>query len=439
MAGSSFRYFGGVIQSSNPSTDFLLTKKDGEFLRVIASISVVVAHCIHFWVEDFYVDRDFLSLSYFATILDQFTRFTVPLFFFLSGFGLTLQFQGKPLPLLKYYRFRLTKIMAPFLLWSLFTGFRHQEFLETMPWTQDPLSAAKTVLRFLFLDGFDYQYYFVIVIFQFYLVYPLLYKLGKSKIWLGVFLLVHLAFMSPVETYLQLWGLELPKIHPNLLLFHWLYCFAGIHAAYNKDFLAKLLARWSNRKVAAFWIVTVLLLNFEFLMNVLNEKYLFDADHFNRWAVVLYCLASLMVFMKAKRAVAARVYSNPRWQFLFTHVAPFTFFVYLAHTHVLRVVDYLLWEVTLFDFLNRIILVVAGSYLLAWFCQWLLEDFPRMRFYLGLPGKPLIDWAEVPGVRLFKVRRQRADLIRNPRDAGSPNREMASGRRLDYSSERTSA
>jgi surface polysaccharide O-acyltransferase-like enzyme len=403
----SYPFFGGVIQLSKPATAFLLTKKDGEFLRVIASVSVVIAHCIHFWVEDFYAARDFLSVSYFSTIIDQFTRFTVPLFFFLSGFGLTLQFRGKPIELGRYYRFRLAKILAPFLLWSLLTGLRHLEFIQSMPWSSDPGGTWKTFLRFLFLDGFDYQYYFLIVIFQFYLVYPFLYKLGRSRWFMGLFLLLHLGFMSPVETYLDIWGLALPKIHPNLLIFHWFYCFAGIHAAYNKDFLAGLLTRWSSRKVLGFWIVTVALLNFEFLMNIQNAKYLYDADHFNRWAVVLYCLSSLMLFMKVKSKVAERVYGNPRWRFLFTHVAPFTFFVYLAHTHVLRVVDYLLWEVTLFDFFNRIILVVAGSYLLAWFAQWLLEDFPRLRFYLGLPNKPALDWSEVPGAGLFKVRRVR--------------------------------
>ena len=73
-------------------------------------------------------------------------------------------------------------------------------------------------------------------------------------------------------------------------------------------------------------------------------------------------------------------------------------------------VDFLLWEVTLFDFLNRIILVVLGSYLLAWFLQWLLEDFPRLRFYFGLPNSPLMDWSGVPGISRFKLRRK----LRNP-------------------------
>lgn len=414
----------------------MLTKKDGEFLRIIASVSVVIAHCIHFWVEEFYQTRDIASLSYFSTILDQATRFTVPLFFFLSGFGLTLQFQGKPIDLKRYYKFRLLKVLAPFLLWSTISAFRHLEYIETMPWSQDPVGTLKIFCRFLFLDGFDYQYYFLIVIFQFYCIYPFLYKLGKSKIWMGLFLALHLGFLSPVEAYLDMFGLELPKIHPNLLVFHWFYCFAGIYAAWNKDFLASLLTNWSRRKVVAFWLLMMGILNFEFLINIQNAKYLADTDHFNRWSVLLYCLASLMLFMKVKNAIAAKVYANPKFQFLFTHVAPYTFFVYLAHTHVLRIVDYLLWEVTVFDFLNRIILVVAGSYLLAWCTQWLLEDFPRLRFYFGLPKKPVMDWSGVPGLSRFKLRSERLRTYSMPYRSGGKSRP---DRVLDMSSEQTSA
>jgi hypothetical protein len=393
-----------MVQASNPKSDFLLTGKDGEFLRMLASVSVVVAHCVHFWVVEFFHRRELFSSQYLCTLVDQFTRFTVPVFFFLSGFGLTLQFMAKPVPLGKYYRFRLWKIMAPFLLWSFLTAFRHDDYLAALPWAADPAGSIRTVLKFLFVDGFDYQYYFLIVIFQFYLVYPFLYKLGKSKVWLGIFLAVHMCFLSPVEAHLELFGLELPKLHSNFLLFHWFYCFVGIYAAYHKDFLMGLARRWGTAKVMGFWIFVFALTNFEFLANLANDKFLYDVDHFNRWSVVLYCMASLLVFIELKPWIAANVYANPRFAFLFTHVAPYTFFVYLAHTHVLRTVDFLFWEITVFDLLNRIILVVAGSYLLAWSAQWLLEDFPRLRFYLGLPKKPLMDWSGVPFLSRLRLR-----------------------------------
>lgn len=394
----------------------MLTRKDGEFLRVLASVSVVVAHCIHFWVEEFYHTRDLLSVQYLCTWLDQFTRFTVPLFLFLSGFGLTLQFMEKPVSLGRYYRFRMTKILAPFLLWSALTGLRHDDYLISLPWAADPAGTAKTFLRFLFLDGFDYQYYFLIVIFQFYLLYPILYRLGRSKLWLGIFLAVHMCFMSPIEAYLELFGWELPKIHSNILIFHFFFCFAGVYAAWNKDFLVSLARRWGRKTIFGFWGLVFAITNLEFLLNIVNNKLLNEVDHFNRWSVVLYCMACLMVFIQLKPRIEARVYRNPRFAFLFTHVAPYTFFVYLAHTHVLRAVDFLFWELTFFDLLNRIILVVVGSYFLAWSAQWLLEDFPKLRFYMGLPKKLVMDWSGVPGLSRFRIQaNRRAAQQREPK------------------------
>ena len=59
----------------------MVTKKDGDFLRVIASLAVIIVHSVHFWVEEYAKNQTFASLPYFATYLDQISRFTVPLFF----------------------------------------------------------------------------------------------------------------------------------------------------------------------------------------------------------------------------------------------------------------------------------------------------------------------------------------------------------------------
>ncbi len=382
-----------------------LTKQDGDFLRVIASVSVVTAHCVHYWVERFCQAREWASLPFLCALFDQLTRFTVPLFLFLSGFGLALQFNQKPLVPANYYRFRLAKILGPFLVWSGLTAFRHMGYLQNLPWRHYPFSALQSLSKFLFLDGFDYQYYFLIVIFQFYLIFPFVYRLGRSHKWLGIFLAAHLLLLSPSETFLHLFGLEMPALHPNSLVYHWFYCFAGMFAAGNADFLMSVVTRWSKAGVVMFWLLAGALLNFEFLWNIQGDKSLNDVDHFNRWAVLVYCLASLLVFMKFKNWFRMNIYSHPRGKILFTHFAPYTFFVYLAHTHVLRIVDLLLWEVTVFDLINRIVLVLVGSYALAWFAQWLLEEFPRMRFLIGLPRNHAFQWDGVPGIRRLKLRR----------------------------------
>lgn len=365
------------------------TKRDGEFLRILASCLVVSAHCVHVWVERFGAERTYLSLNFVAALLDQLSRFTLPVFFFLSGFGLTLQVMDKPLVLANYYRFRLLKIAAPFLLWSAITSFRHFQYIENMSWSEKPWSSVGFFLKFLFIDGFDYQYYFLIVIFQFYLIFPFIYRWGRH---LGAGLAVlalHFAVTSPIETYLGIFGLSLPALHSNVLLPHFFWCFMGVFVAWHRDKLALWARRWSLTGAAALWLGVFALLNVEFIMHLQDGRPLADVDHFNRWSVVVYSLACLLLFLKAKPWLEPRILRQPRLGFLFTHVAPYTFFVYLVHTHLLRLVDFLYPEITLGDLVWRLFFVVGGSYALAWAAQWLLEEFPKARFALGLPKHPL--------------------------------------------------
>lgn len=365
------------------------TRRDGEFLRLLASCLVVTAHCVHVWVQRFGAERHFFSLEFVAALLDQLSRFTLPVFFFLSGFGLTLQVFDKPVSLANYYRFRLVKIAAPFLLWSALTSFRHIGYIDTFAWGEQPLQSLGKLLWFLFIDGFDYQYYFLIVIFQFYLIFPFIYKLGRH-LWVGVAaLVVHAAVTSPIEVYLEMFGLRLPALHSNVLLLHFFWCFMGVFVAWHREKLARWSQRWTFKGALLFWLGVFGLLNAEFIYNLEVGKLLSDVDHFNRWSVVLYSLACLMLFLKSKPWLDRWVLRQERFAFLFTHVAPYTFFVYLVHTHLLRFVDYLQPEIDFGDFAWRIFSVVVGSYVLAWAAQWLLEDFPKLRFAFGLPKHPL--------------------------------------------------
>ncbi len=386
------------------SEAYSLSRRDCEVLRIVASVLVVVVHCVHVGVEQYYVTRNYWSAGFLATCLDQFTRFTVPLFFFLSGFGLVRQYAQRPCKLGDYYRHRLPKIFLPFLLWSALTSGRHVEVIAAFPWHAAPFAAALGFLKFLFLDGFDYQYYFLIALFQFYLVFPILYRWARSPWALGACLLLHLGLLSPIETYLELLGWHLPPLHSHLVIFYLFYCLAGMHAAWNPRLLANILDRWTRPGVAWFWVGTLCLLMLEYCANLYSGKRLCDTDHFNRWSVVLYCLASMMLFLKNKDWVLRRIHRNPHWAFLFSGVAPYTFFVYLAHTHLLRLADAVSTDSTVVNLVGRTVLVVAGSYGLAWAVQWLLQDAPWLRFALGMPKAPL-EKRDLPGYSWWKSRR----------------------------------
>ena len=134
----------------------------------------------------------------------------------------------------------------------------------------------------------------------------------------------------------------------------------------------------------------------EYWISINHGKTVWETDHFNRWSVAVYCIASLMLFMKLKDRIQSRLQRSAHWDFLYTGVAPYTFFVYLVHTHILRLVELLCNEITAWDLTSRILWVAGGSYLAAWLAQWLLEDYPRLRFALGLP-KPALRSEDIPG------------------------------------------
>lgn len=366
----------------------LISRRDGDLLRATASTVVVITHCVNAWVRDFYRTHDFLSPGALAVLLDQFSRFTVPAFFLLSGYALTARQIANPLTPLQFYRRRMPRILAPFFLWSFISSFRHWGFFERLPWKENPGEAIARFADLLFLKGFDYQYYFLIVIFQFYLVFPLIFRLARGRSLLVITLLAQLAVMSPVESYYRLMGWQLPPLWSYLLLFFAFYCVAGAHAAWNPGWLSGVLARLTRVQAWVLWTGALALVTAEFWINIgVLGKSLGHSDHFNRWVVIAYCAASFLLLLRHRDWLKARVYDATRWRWFFAGVAPFSFFVYLAHTHVLRLADRFLTGLHPLTMPARVVFVLAGSYALAHALQRLLRSFPRVRYALGLPEK----------------------------------------------------
>ncbi len=399
----------------------LLSRQDGDWLRVAASVMVVLAHCVHVWLKRFAADPDYGSLGFGAAMLDQATRFTVPAFLFLSGFVLASQARKNPvLEVGRFYRRRIAKIAAPFFLWSAITSFRHEEYFLALPWSADFGAALSDVLFFWLVRGFDYQYYFLIVLFQFYLLFPWIVKAARHRAFFLGALAVHLSLIQPADHLWSWAGLAQPSFHSHFIATHLFFCIAGMHLAWNRKFWQGWLPRLSLGGAVGIWAAAFLALNAEFLINLALGKPLYLVDHFNRWTVILFCAATLLLFLKARGLLDRHFHSRPTWTFLYRAMAPYTYFVYLFHTHLLRLADKYFWEVTAGDMLWRIAFVLGGSYLMAWFCQWLLEEFPRVRYAFALPDPPL-RLRELPLFCWWEGRREsrRQSVAAFGRDAGN--------------------
>jgi probable poly-beta-1,6-N-acetyl-D-glucosamine export protein len=200
------------------------------FLKGLAILAVVGLHLLTLLPSSIYFSNS-TQLAFLS--FDQLLRFCVPVFIFLSGYGLSLKYQTKALNLVGFYRSRIIKLLPLYLLWSAYYLFL-SEFIE--PWWK--VLQTGPIWKILLLGWSDYHLYFISVIFQLYLLYPLLLKLIKSfpKTTLALSLLTQLGLYA----YFSVTNNPPPDQIQNTLFLSWIFYFVlGIFLAGRKSFLSQ--------------------------------------------------------------------------------------------------------------------------------------------------------------------------------------------------------
>lgn len=134
-----------------------------DILRAFAIFGVM---CIHILGSSFqYWDKGSLTWTVFLS-LDQLFRFSVPFFVFISGYSLYLKYNLN-FKFVDFYLRRATKILPWYFVWSLIIYvYLHSRvkpgFIDYPAW------------KLVLLGKVDYHLYFVSMIFQLYLLFPLL-------------------------------------------------------------------------------------------------------------------------------------------------------------------------------------------------------------------------------------------------------------------------
>lgn len=139
------------------------------FLKGFAIIAVVIIHTINYVMNRTLPD---VSLWPVLITLDQLMRFSVPLFIALSGFALAQKYSKLPLDLKDFYLHRVTKLLPAYFVW---TGIYYFTTVQTAP-----------LWQILLLGKAEYHLYFVPMIFQAYLLFPLLFFLIKKIPWMSL-------------------------------------------------------------------------------------------------------------------------------------------------------------------------------------------------------------------------------------------------------------
>jgi surface polysaccharide O-acyltransferase-like enzyme len=143
-----------------------------DWARAAAMLGVVLLHAASGFVSR--TSRLTLLGITPALFCNQCVRFAVPLFFLLSGVSLGLG--GKPLRVGSFWLKRLKKLGIPYVLWTLFYFLLERSF--RLSCLADP-ETLRQLGRDLLLGGAASHLWFVPVLLQLYLLYPLLERLQK--------------------------------------------------------------------------------------------------------------------------------------------------------------------------------------------------------------------------------------------------------------------
>lgn len=257
--------------------------REFDFVRAFAAMSVIAIH----------VTAGYTAYTQSGYYWNQAMRYAVPLFIIISGF--LLYFAERDRPRLSYAGFlrkRFQKILLPYLIWTaLYTAYSNRQHLAQWA-VNDPLHPVLLWAKHLVMGTGYVHLYFLLIVLQLYLLYPLLRNwLEKYQTLLvaGSFVLT---LFSQTMIYLhQIQVLVLPSLGiPYVSLFPiWLFYFVfGMLAARHKE-------SWEEKLAGKMLQVTLIWLA-SFALLLVDSRYTKTFASSIKPSIMLFCLASYFLF-----------------------------------------------------------------------------------------------------------------------------------------------
>jgi len=308
---------------------FNLSFEDSNVLRGLAIIAVLLIHIFAF-LKGAYTTSPY---PLFFIGLDQLSRFCVPLFIMLSGYGLAKKYEHESIDGVRYLKSRFKKLIPLYLLWSL-VSFVVFMFVPEWQFANQPESL---VLQLIFGQA-DYQLYFLPVIFQFYLLFPFILTLIKR--WPVATLLTAMLVQFAFYTLISGWwpSLPLPKFLSTdqtqyMFFVTWLgYFVLGmwlVQAAISET-IRKCLPAVA---VIGAWFVI-----YTAAVDIKNQVDPIIALRFTRLPVMLYAVGAGLTLLMHRSSLPFFRSGRAVVKTLLGRLGKESYLIFLAHTIALRVI-----------------------------------------------------------------------------------------------------
>jgi len=305
-----------------------LNRTSAAMWKGLAIWAVVLVHWLAVFPDSLYFD----SSSYWWSVpFQSVVRLSVPLFLALSGYGLAKKYAQKKITWPDFLIGRLGKLLPLYVLWSIIIALT----LELNPqWRIMPI---QPLWQQLLLGTADYQLYFVPLILQFYVLFPLFHRLKENQLqWLTVF-----ALMCQVVIALLLrWS----WFHPGFIPIKWLddqfqyrflfnwwgyFLLGQVFAITKTSWLQK---EWFKKGILLFIVASLIWATFDSRALLQSTQNVIFGTSFLRVPVITFAVGGIFLAL------------NHNLGFLPKHLASslascgqHSFLIFLAHTTLLRI------------------------------------------------------------------------------------------------------
>lgn len=337
---------------------------DIHVLRAIGCLMVVLVHVSALY----YVQRG--NWEDVILFINQASRFGTPVFAVVSGLLLFLQVKKRGFFFKKFFSSRLNKIVVPFLIWTAF----YLSYLWLIFGT-NPLNGGFN--RFIFKVAFGETYshlYFISIVLQFYLVFPLLQLIKRRGAWTVLLVLSGLLHIFSMKYLVagQFDGLAGLIAEQRAFLPKWLFFFIfGGFLAYHWDTAKEWAYKW---RVLLF--IAVLLIFYLAAVEYEWGGYIGS----NRVTNIINLPVIIMFIM----SISEKIARNPLLNSVMSRLGGMSMGIYLVHPFVLNMLQRNLpaevWALSLFPIWFAVVMMITISIIMV------IQKLPFGHIILTVPA-----------------------------------------------------